>query len=464
MSDIDRIDNTCSSCSSNGTPAGCKNNGHCASGSCNKLTVFDWLSNVRQPEGVQPFDFVEVRFKNDRKSFFKNTSNLSLKIGDSIAVEGNPGHDIGIITLTGEMARIQMRGKKFDFSREDLIKKVYRIANQKDIDKWQEVRAKEYDVMVQTRDIVRNLGLEMKICDVEYQGDGAKATFYYTAEERVDFRVLIKELASAFRTRIEMRQIGYRQGAAKVGGIGSCGRELCCSTWLTDFRSVNTVAARYQQLSINPQKLAGQCGKLKCCLNFELDSYLEAIKVFPDINVRLYTEKGAANCMKLDIFKKEIWYAYSDNPITWHKLTPQAANEIIELNKSRKKIASLEEYVLEESAIKELSFESSSESDKIDRFDHTNKRKRTRNRKNQHNRRQKSTENTNSVTVDNHSNASPKKSKPNANNNNQKNSKERFQKNKRQNNENRNSKTQNNNKSNRGNKNNQHKKNSSDTK
>ncbi|MFV0531017.1 MAG: stage 0 sporulation family protein [Flavobacteriales bacterium] len=382
--------NTCTSCGTNGTPAGCGNKGHCASGSCNKLTVFNWLSNVRQPDDIQPFEFVEIRFKNDRKSFFKNINHLSLKAGDVVAVEGNPGHDVGVVTLTGEMVRIQMRGKKFDFDREDLIKKIYRIANQKDIDKWQEVREKEYKVMVRTRDIVRTLGLEMKICDVEYQGDGNKATFYYTAEERVDFRILIKELAGAFRTRIEMRQIGYRQGAAKVGGIGSCGRELCCSTWLTDFRSVNTVAARYQQLSINPQKLAGQCGKLKCCLNFELDSYLEAVKKFPDIHTQLYTEKGVANCMKLDIFKKEIWYAYTENPITWHKLDPQTANEIIEINQSKKKVSSLEDYILTDGSTKEISFESASESDKIDRFDHRNKRRRSnKNSKNQHNRKRK---------------------------------------------------------------------------
>ncbi len=464
MSDI----NKCGSCGSSGSSSGgCGSNGPCAhSDTCgHKLTVFNWLSNVRQPEGIKPFEFVEVRFKNDRKGFFKNVNTLSLKIGDVIAVEGNPGHDIGIVTLTGEMARIQMRGKKFDFDREDLIKKIYRIANQKDIDKWQEVRAKEYDVMVRTRDIVRNLGLEMKICDVEFQGDGAKATFYYTAEERVDFRVLIKELAGAFRTRIEMRQIGYRQGAAKVGGIGSCGRELCCSTWLTDFRSVNTVAARYQQLSINPQKLAGQCGKLKCCLNFELDSYLEAVKEFPDIHTRLYTEKGPANCMKLDIFKKEIWYAYTENSITWHKLDPQTANEIIEINKTRKKISSLEDYALIDHSTKEISFESASESDKIDRFDRKNKRKRpNKNRKTQNNRRRKSSDNKVTVnqksTSNNNTNKTQNKSKRT---NTPKNNGEKSNKPRRQNQGNGNQKTQNN-RSNRGKRPNQKKNNSPDSK
>lgn len=405
--------NKCGSCGTSNSPSGCRNKGHCANDSCNKLTVFDWLSNFKQPEEIKPFEFVEARFKNDRKGFFKNVNRLPLKIGDVIAVEGNPGHDVGVITLTGEMARIQMRGKKFDFDREDLIKKIYRIANQKDLDKWQKNRSKEYNVMVQTRDIIRNLGLEMKICDVEYQGDGSKATFYYTAEERVDFRVLIKELAGAFRTRIEMRQIGYRQGAAKVGGIGSCGRELCCSTWLTDFRSVNTVAARYQQLSINPQKLAGQCGKLKCCLNFELDSYLEAVKVFPDTHIRLYTEKGPATCMKLDIFKKEIWYAYTENSITWHKLDPKTANEIIEINKTRKKISSLEDYTIEDLSAQKLSFESASQLDKIDRFDRKNKTKRFRhkNQKSQHSKRAKSSKNNLVSNQKANSNSKPNKSK-----------------------------------------------------
>ncbi len=451
MLNIDR----CVFCGDESTPSGCGNKGHCASGSCNKLTVFDWLSNVKQPENIKPFEFVEVRFKNDRKGFFKNVNNLSLKTGDIIAVEGNPGHDVGIVTLTGEMARIQMRGKKFDFSREDLIKKIYRIANQKDIDKWQEVRAKEYDVMVRTRNIVRNLGLEMKICDVEYQGDGTKVTFYYTAEERVDFRVLIKELASAFRTRIEMRQIGYRQGAAKVGGIGSCGRELCCSTWLTDFRSVNTVAARYQQLSINPQKLAGQCGKLKCCLNFELDSYLEAIKTFPDIHIQLNTEKGVANCMKLDIFKNEIWYAYTENSITWHKLDPQTAHEIIKINKKQKKISSLEDYAINENSIKEMSFENASESDKIDRFDRRNKRRKKRRGSNNRGRNFD-----NKATVENKSNSNNKSKHSSAP---AKNSRGRNSKTRRKNQGNGNRRTQNNN-PNREKNSNQKKNNSSDSK
>ena len=377
MTDI----NSCTSCGSGSAVKGCKNNGHCSSGNCNKLSTFDWLANVRNPVGVKPFDRVEVRFKNDRKGFFKNEELLPLKVGDIIAVEGNPGHDIGIVTLTGELARLQIKGKRVNLEREENNKKVYRIANQKDIDKWQEVRGKEYDVMVKTREIVRRIGLDMKICDVEYQGDGAKATFYYTAEGRVDFRELIKELAAAFRTRIEMRQIGYRQGAAKVGGIGSCGRELCCSTWLTDFRSVNTTAARYQQLSINPQKLAGQCGKLKCCLNYELDSYLEAIKTFPDISVKINTEKGWANCMKLDIFKQEVWYAYSDNYITWYKLDTQTANELIALNKKGKKAADLAEYVEKNTHAKEIVFESAEE-DSLDRFDTKNNRKNN-NRPNQ---------------------------------------------------------------------------------
>jgi len=368
--------NKCSTCGSGGIPLGCGNKGYCEKGGCNKLEVFDWLANTRESAEENSFEFVEVRFKNDRKDFFRNIHSFSLNPGDIIAVEGMPGHDIGIVTLTGEMVKIQMKGKKINFNRPELFKKIYRIANQKDIDKWHEVRAKEYEVMVSARKLVNKLKLDMKICDVEYQGNGAKATFYYTAEDRVDFRMLVKELAVKLHIRIEMRQIGYRQAAAKVGGIGSCGRELCCSTWLTDFRTVNTVAARYQQLSINPQKLAGQCGKLKCCLNFELDAYLEAVKFFPDTNVRLYTEKGTAHCMKLDIFKREIWYAYPENSISWYKLSPDNAWKIIQLNKKGKNDVCLEDYVIiEEDTANKIYFEDASQSDNIDRFDSKSKKK-----------------------------------------------------------------------------------------
>ena len=260
---------SCGTCTTqeNGLPNGCKDNGSCGFDSCNKLTVFDWLSNMTLPNHQKPFNIAEVRFKNGRKHFYKNTKNLSLAIGDIIAVETSPGHDICVITLTGELVKIQLKKKNITPDSED-IKQIYRKASSKDIDTWRASRDKELDVQKRSRLIILRLGLKMKLSDIEFQGDGSKATFYYTANERVDFRMLIRELASTFSIRIEMRQVGLRQEAARLGGVGSCGRELCCSTWLTDFRSVNTSAARYQPLSLNPQKLAGQWGRLKCCLNY----------------------------------------------------------------------------------------------------------------------------------------------------------------------------------------------------
>jgi len=296
---------SCNSCSTgkDGQPKGCKSNGTCGTDSCNKLTVFDWLANMSLPQGEAPFIGVEVRFKNGRKQYYRNTENLTLSIGDVVATQAASGHDIGMVTLTGELVKIQMKRKKVNINNEDDVLKIYRKANQKDIDIWSAARDKEEPMKVKARQFAIDLKLKMKISDIEYQGDASKATFYYTAEERVDFRELIKLFAKEFRTRIEMKQVGFRQEAARLGGIGSCGRELCCSTWLTDFRSVSTSAARYQQLSLNPLKLAGQCGKLKCCLNYELDAYLDALKAFPKTDVKLYTEKGTAVCQKTDIFK-----------------------------------------------------------------------------------------------------------------------------------------------------------------
>ncbi|WBL25616.1 PSP1 domain-containing protein [Zunongwangia sp. HGR-M22] len=335
----------CSSCSTgtDGKPKGCKSNGTCGTDSCNKLTVFDWLSNMSLPNGIEPFNCVEVRFKNGRKHFFKNTENLSLSMGDVVATEASPGHDVGMVSLTGELVRIQMKKKKVNPDSDEVLK-IYRKATQKDIDIWEEVRSKEEKIKTRAREIAIRLNLSMKISDIEFQGDASKATFYYTADDRVDFRQLIKEFAREFNTRIEMRQIGLRQEAARLGGIGSCGRELCCSTWLTDFRSVSTSAARYQQLSLNPQKLAGQCGKLKCCLNYELDTYLECLKSFPKTDIKLYTKKGTAVCQKIDIFKGFLWYAYEGEWMTWHKLTAEQANKIIASNKKRESIGSLEEF------------------------------------------------------------------------------------------------------------------------
>ena len=370
----------CASCSTgkDGSPRGCKNNGTCGTDGCNKLTVFDWLGNMSLPADMSPFYGVEVRFKNGRKEFFDNRDQLSLSIGDVVATEASPGHDIGIVTLTGELVRVQIKRKKESMNLES-YPKIYRKASQKDIDLWQSLRQKEDEVQKRSREIAMGLKLKMKISDVEFQGDGSKAIFYYTAEERVDFRQLIKEFARAFSTRIEMKQVGFRQEAARLGGIGSCGRELCCSTWLTDFRSVNTGAARYQQLSLNPQKLAGQCGKLKCCLNFELDAYMEALKVFPKMEVKLKTEKGVALCQKIDIFKGLMWYCYDKEFMNWHELPVAKVNEIIEANKKGQKVESLEAYAVEQAPKEQEIYNNVVGQDSLTRFDQP-KRKKSRNK------------------------------------------------------------------------------------
>ncbi|MFY8180347.1 MAG: PSP1 domain-containing protein [Flavobacterium sp.] len=366
----------CTSCSTSdgGAPKGCKNNGTCGTDSCNKLTVFDWLGNMNLPTGEAPFDCVEVRFKNGRKEFYRNTEKLTLSIGDIVATEASPGHDIGIVTLTGELVKVQMKKKGVDHKSAD-IAKVYRKASQKDIDIWSEARDKEEPMKVKAREIAIALKLEMKISDIEFQGDGSKAIFYYTANDRVDFRQLIKEFAQVFKTRIEMKQVGFRQEASRLGGIGSCGRELCCSTWLTDFRSVNTSAARYQQLSLNPQKLAGQCGKLKCCLNYELDTYLDALKDFPDFETKLYTEKGDAICQKQDIFKGLMWFAYTDNFANWHVLKIDQVKEIVSQNKEKKRVSSLEDFAIEIVVEQEANFNNAMGQESLTRFDQPKKSK-----------------------------------------------------------------------------------------
>ncbi|WP_047549467.1 stage 0 sporulation family protein [Psychroserpens sp. Hel_I_66] len=382
---------SCKSCSTGegGQPKGCKNNGTCGTDSCNKLTVFDWLANMSLPQGEEPFIGVEVRFKNGRKQYYKNTENLTLSIGDIVATQAQSGHDIGMVTLTGELVRVQMKRKKIKIDDEENVLKIYRKASQKDIDIWSEARDKEEPMKVKARQFAIDLKLKMKISDIEYQGDASKATFYYTAEERVDFRELIKLFAREFRTRIEMKQVGFRQEAARLGGIGSCGRELCCSTWLTDFRSVSTSAARYQQLSLNPLKLAGQCGKLKCCLNYELDAYLDALKAFPKTDVKLFTEKGKAVCQKTDIFKGHMWYAYEGEWMNWHVLTTEQANEIIDKNKKREKVASLEEYASQLIQDTKTEFENVVGQDSLTRFDGPKRKKKRRNNKGKQRQRTK---------------------------------------------------------------------------
>ena len=345
-------------------------------GNSYKLNVFDWLANIKSP--LNECDYVEVRFKNERKSFYHNINKLPLHIGSIVTVESSSGYDVGVVSLTGELVRIQMKKKNFG---EEQVSKIIRIATQKDVEIWQNSRKKEEEVKKEARKIALNLNLEMKISDIEYQGDGSKITFYYTAEGRVDFRQLIKEYAAVFRAKVDMKQIGYRQEAAKLGGIGSCGRELCCSTWLTDFRSVNTNAARYQQLSINPLKLAGQCGKLKCCLNFELDSYMDALSHFPSSSTVLDTEKGKAFCIKIDVFKKRMWFAYVDNSILWYDLDIQEVKEMISMNKKGNKIPPLEEYKSQELSAPTKEIDLIQENN-IDRFEKKKSNKRPRINKN----------------------------------------------------------------------------------
>lgn len=369
----------CSSCSSGGgTPRGCKNNGTCSSGGCNKLGVFDWLSNMQLPSGQTPYDILEVRFKNSRKTFFRNAKNLSLQVGDVVVVEASPGYDVGVVSVMGELARIQVK-KKSPGLKPLEQRKILRIAAQEDIDKWVKARELESDVMFRSRTLAINLSLEMKISDVEYQGDLSKATFYYTAEGRVDFRQLIKDMADQFKIRVEMRQIGSRQEAQRLGGIGSCGRELCCSTWLTDFRSVSTSAARYQQLSLNPQKLAGQCGKLKCCLNYELDMYLDSIKSFPSVETKLQTEKGTAFHIKTDVFKRQMWYAYEGGVgggLT--ALSPERVRDIAQQNTKGTKPADLKAYE-EKVIVREPNYDNVDDQDALTRFDRP---KQSKNRNN----------------------------------------------------------------------------------
>jgi cell fate regulator YaaT (PSP1 superfamily) len=376
----------CSSCGSDGgTPRGCKNNGTCSSGGCNKLEVYDWLANIALPSGQKVYDIVEVRFKNSRKGFYRNADHIALSVGD-VVVETAPGYDVGVVSVVGELARIQVKKKAPGFKPME-TRKILKIATQKEIDSWIKARSFEQETMNQTRVMALTLGLEMKISDVEYQADMSKALFYYTAEGRIDFRQLIKDMADKFKVRIEMRQIGSRQEAARLGGIGSCGRELCCSTWLTDFRSVSTSAARYQQLSLNPQKLAGQCGKLKCCLNYELDMYLDAIKSFPKAETKLKTESGEAIHIKTDVFKRLMWFAIQgENGLI--ALTPEQVKKIQELNSAGTIPKDLKAftYVVEKEV--EIGYENVVGQDSISRFANTSKnRNKNKNRSFQNNKK-----------------------------------------------------------------------------
>lgn len=323
----------CGNCGSgaSGKPAGCKSNGGCSSGGCNKMNVFDWLGTIPLPGGAKPFSIVEISFNNgSRKEYFKNNSSITVNKGQWVTVEGVGGFDMGQISLTGELVKLQM--KKYGVQDQTALKRVMRVSTTEDLEAYNESKLREKEIMVRSRAIAKELKVDMKIGEVELQADGKKATFFYTAEHRVDFRELIKVFATDFKIKVEMRQIGARQESGKVGGIGSCGRELCCSTWLTDFKSVNTTAARYQSLSINQTKLSGQCGRLKCCLNYELDTYMDALRHFPSNADHIQTAQGKANLIKKDIFRNLIWYAFSGSS-KHYPMTIERVKEILELNK-----------------------------------------------------------------------------------------------------------------------------------
>ena len=338
----------CGSCNkSNGSlPSGCNNNGWCKTSGCNKLSVYDWLANMEFPDNQEPFDIIEVRFKGSRKEFYKNDRKFPLVVGDKIVVDAKPGYDVGEVSIIGELVRIQMQKKSADAGKEE-VKKVQRLASPIDLEKYQKAKELEENTLHRSREIIKLLNLNMKMGDVEYQGDKSKATFYYTSDVRVDFRDLIKKFAEEFKVKIEMRQIGARQEAGRLGGIGSCGRELCCSTWLTDFKSVSTAAARYQNLSLNPMKLAGQCGKLKCCLNYELDVYLDAIKDFPnqEQSKEVETADGKYFLQKTDIFKKIMWYGVEEGA-NWYALGVAEVSKIIEMNKKGRKPADIASFAI----------------------------------------------------------------------------------------------------------------------
>ena len=368
----------CGSCSTGGcAPAGCKSNGSCLTNGCSKLDVYDWLAHMDMPSNYKIFNIVEIKFKGSRKEFFLNIDNIYLEAGELVAVEASTGgYDIGHVSLTGELVRMQL--KKRNVRTDDVIKKIYRKASPTDVEKWKLAKETEFTTMHKARVLAKELGLAMKLSDVDYQGDKTKATFYYTAEGRVDFRELIKKMAESFRIRIEMRQIGMRQEASRLGGIGSCGRELCCSTWLTDFKTVSTSAARYQNLSLNTLKLAGPCGKLKCCLNYELDTYMDALKDIPEKVDRLETGKGVARLQKTDIFKKLMWFSYP-NDENWIPLEISRVKEIQQLNREGVKPDNLKDEaveILKPIVPKVLDYENVVGQDSLTRLDDKPKKKK----------------------------------------------------------------------------------------
>ncbi|MCB0641969.1 MAG: hypothetical protein KDC44_10035 [Phaeodactylibacter sp.] len=363
--------------------AGCNSKGCSSAGGCNRLNTYDWLATMDVVD-VDPYSVVEVSFKNGaRKGFYRNEARAVT--GDHVVVETNSGYDIGVLALSGDLVRLQMKKKRVD--EEAVIHNVLRRANDRDLERLAEARSQERKTMIRARAIARTLGLDMKVGDIEYQGDKRKATFYYTADGRVDFRELIRHYAKEFRVKIEMRQIGARQESARIGGLGSCGRELCCSTWLTDFKSVSTAAARYQNLAINQAKLSGQCGRLKCCLNYELDTYMDALDAFPEDAERLKTEAGVAVLIKTDIFRKFMFYAYEKDGHRGkaYQLELARVHEIIAMNKDGRYPSDLIDLqMLTENAEEVVDFESVN--DVIDLP--IEKRKKGRRRKKRNNNRE----------------------------------------------------------------------------
>ena len=353
-----------------------------------QLNTYDWLADV--PGNAESTDLVEVQFKNTRKGYYHNVNNLDLKKGDVVAVEANPGHDIGVVTLTGRLVKLQI--KKANLKSMDDIKRIYRLAKQVDLEKCKEAKAREHDTMIQSRQIAKDLGLKMKIGDVEYQGDGNKAIFYYIADERVDFRQLIKVLADTFHVRIEMKQIGARQEAGRIGGTGPCGRELCCATWMKNFVSVSTNAARYQDISLNPQKLAGMCAKLKCCLNYEVDNYVEASRKLPPKDAVLQTADGEFHQFKVDILSGMITYSSDKNLASNQEtISAERAKEIIEMNKAGEKPLSLLENGKAKPVDKPVDLLAEAD---LSRFDKSKKKKK-KNNKNRDNNRNRQDDNRN---------------------------------------------------------------------
>lgn len=405
----------CGSCSTKGgTPKGCNSNGSCMTGGgCSKLDVFDWFANMDMPSNYQAFNIIEVRFKGSRKDFYRNTDNIYVEAGELVCVEsGTGGYDVGHVSMTGELVRMQMKKRGVSVDSAD-IKKIYRKATTADVEKWKIAKGLEYETMHKARKIIIELKLDMKLSDVDYQGDKTKATFFYTAEDRVDFRELIKKLAEEFKIRIEMRQIGMRQEASRLGGIGSCGRELCCSTWLTDFKTVSTSAARYQNLSLNTLKLAGQCGKLKCCLNYELDTYMDALKDFPEDIKEIKTKRGSAWLQKTDIFKKMMWFSYRSEE-TWVPLHVSRVNQIIEMNKRNEYPEDLSEIITQPRIVeKVLDYENVVGQDSLTRLDERNRKKKKNNNSNRRNNNNRNGGNANSNRRNNNR---PPQNKPNNNN------------------------------------------------